>query len=325
MKKLTSSLLVLVLLLCLGAAPVSAAAADEICGSYMLIDMDDGSGEDYAALLAALASSGMTLQMEIREDGTATFNYIDSVMEFTFDFSKKTVTVEGETVPYTYSDGVLFFGSDEYSFTFTKSEHSVPRSRIPFTYYEFSRYVEDGKEVDMGDYSLICYLFDDGVCWLDNGGETIELIFDSESKTVNWPEGDEDSAIDFSLSGDELSLDDDGRSIILSLADPGCVGSYVMSDVTIDDDNAALYAMLIENGAMLLTIDEGGTGTMEYAGEAMTILFDFESMTATSAEDGGSIAFTYDNGTLTLDENGEGMTFRRVLSEEQVEEIEFAA
>ncbi len=290
MKKLMSWLLAAALICTMFAAPVLAAEPDEICGSYVLTEADDGSGTDSSQILAMLEAFGMTATLEIREDGTATLDLLGEKTELVFDFENKLVTAEDTAVPYTYTDGVLSFGNDEARFTFTKGGAAAPRRNGPFDYYETTHPAAgDAKQPD-GAEVLGMYIFASGDGLMFNGEDEIELFFDFDTMRVNSLDGDEEDAVSFSIEDDVLTLFRDDFSMSFDRADPGFAGPYAMTALKTEaegDLTESLGMLALAGMAPSLNIDEDGNGVISVFGQTMEIKFDFENMTASAADEDG--------------------------------------
>ncbi|MBR6114697.1 MAG: hypothetical protein IKQ10_05870 [Oscillospiraceae bacterium] len=320
MKKLLFWLLIAAMACSLGGVQVLAAEPDEIVGSYVLTDMDDGSGTDSSAMLAAMQALGMNATLEIREDGAATMYLFIQSMDLVFDFETKQVFSGEKGVPYTYTDGVLTFGNDEASFTFTKTEAVSAPSAGPFDYYLLYLVKENGTETAYEKDDVALFVFGDGSGTLAEGEERVALKFDFEAMTVGPKDDDGSSAVAFTLEDGVLTLTKGERSLYFRQADPGHVGTYEMTGLRTeaDGDLTEMLASLSALGeAPTLTIDEDGKGVISMFGDTMEICFDFETMTASAVDGNGEpeiFPFTYENGTLRLEEDGEYMIFRRVMS-----------
>ncbi len=334
MKRVLAWLMVLMLLCGLGGAQALADGENEICGSYVLADMDDGSGEDIAALLPMMEAMGMSATLVINEDGTAEMDMFGEKAQMTFDFERKVMTAEGEEIPYTYEDGVLTLAEDEMSLTFQKDGLSAPKGVGPFTYYTLESYTEE-KETELGKKekspdqdkeetvpSLVLYQAGDAV--MDFYGEVTELQFDFEAMTVTFGE----EPLPFTLEDGLLSFQNEaGAAFAFREADPGFVGPYVMVGIASEEEGdmteqLAILAAL--DMAPTLTIDEDGKGELELFGEKLVMTFDFEAMTFTSEEDEEAVPFIYENGKLTLEQDGNSLQFARVMPEKAEESAETA-
>ena len=326
MKRLLTWLLILAMIGTLAVVPALADDEDEIWGSYVLADMDDGSGEDMTELLAIMASMGMSATLEIAEDGSALLNLFEEEEELIFDFDAMTVTTfndEGEenVMPFVYEDGLLVFGDDEMSMTFTKGELAAPSSSTgAFDLYTLEAIVDsDGTELELPDDETTLTILDDGTATLEQAGEVMDMTFDFDAMTA---EGDGED-MTFELDEDVLSLTDStGAVLIFSRTDPGYVGSYaIVSMVTEEDgDLTEQLAMLGAMGmAPTLTIEEDGSGVLDLFGIPMELTFDFDAMTFTAVdEETGEEAtspFTYEYGRITMDEEGSHMEFARTMGE----------
>ncbi len=322
MKKLLSWLLVLVFLCSFCGVQAFADDANEICGSYTLSGMDDGSGTDMSQYLPMLAAMGMSATLEIGEDGAATLDLFGEVEEFTFNFEKGVADVDGTELAYTYEDGTLSFGADGMTMTFTKGDLPTAKGEGTFDYYELESYVDEkGEDLSKEaaaeakiDQTPSLMIFEAGDAVLDFYGQSMDLAFDFEKNVFVA----EEKEIPFTLDKEVLSFQDtEGATLSFHLADPGYVGPYSLIALVSEEegDITEQLELLSSMGlAPTLSIDEEGKGTLDLFGEQTDILFDFEAMTAQAEDDDETVmTFTYENGIITFEEEGNSMTFKRVM------------
>lgn len=82
-----------------------------------MISEDDGDMTEQLQLLSAL---GMAPTLVIEEDGSAVISMFGEELELFFDFDKMTVTVEDETVPFTYENGTIVLEEDGELMSFSR-------------------------------------------------------------------------------------------------------------------------------------------------------------------------------------------------------------
>ena len=87
-------------------------------GTFTLSGMSEDGEETSQEDLDLLASLGLSVTMEIKEDGTGVLNLFGEEMEFTWDADN--IIVEGEKQPYTFDGTTFTMESDGTSMTFTK-------------------------------------------------------------------------------------------------------------------------------------------------------------------------------------------------------------
>ena len=323
MKKVLSWLLILVFLCSFCCVQAMADGENEICGSYTLIDMDDGSGTDVSQYLPMMAAMGMTATLEIEEDGAAKLNLFGETEEFTFDFEKGVADVDGTELAYTYEDGTLTFSAEGMSMTFTKGEPETPKGQGTFDYYELESYVDKkGKDLNKellaatgSDQVPSLMIFEAGDAVLDFYGASLDLDFDFD-KNVYIVEEEE---IPFELKDDVLSFQDaDGSALSFRLADPGYVGPYSLTALSSEEegDLTEQLDLLSSMGlAPTLSIDEEGKGTLDLFGVETVLLFDFDALTVAAENENEEVmSFVYENGTITFEQDGSSMTFKRVMN-----------
>lgn len=204
------------------AAPKSepARGPDEIAGLYKLTEMiteDDG---DLAEDLELMESLGLMVTMELRRDGTGSIDfYGEETDEFTWDGDA--VYVDGETIPYTYENGVFTMRDDSEMMRFARTtEEELETLKEGGVWgvlddrtdpadveglYTATACFEDGVEVDLDDEYL--YLFEDGVGYF-------HLL-------------ESDYAIRWKLDGTEFYfLDEEGDEFVGTLRDGVIDGDY---------------------------------------------------------------------------------------------------
>ena len=325
MKKLLVWLLTAALLCSLCVTGVLAAEAEEdvIWGSYVLIDMNDGTGQDYASMLSAMAQMGMSGTMEVAEDGSAKMELFGETMELRLDFASMTADAGDVTLSFTYEDGVLFIGDDEMSFTFSKNggEAAQKKGAGAFDYYLLTAFEEpDGTVTSADGFEIPLRIFaaGDGVI-TNTDGEEMELQFDFDEGTVLAEDGEE---MTFEREDGVLTLiDSEGVKLTFALSDPGWAGPYAIVALSTEDqgDLGEQLDMLNALGlAPTLTIDEDGKGVLDMFGESVEMTFDFDAMTVTGSEEGDeAMPFTYENGRLTMQEGENILVFGRTLPAEE--------
>lgn len=87
-------------------------------GTYTLTGMTEDGEETSQEDLELMASLGLTVTMEFKDDNTGALTLFGEAMEFTWDDSN--ITMEGESVPYTFDGTTLTLEQDGTSMTFTK-------------------------------------------------------------------------------------------------------------------------------------------------------------------------------------------------------------
>jgi len=312
-------LAVLMLFHVLGAGAL--AAGEDICGTWYLTDMDDGSGEDTSATIAAMNALGFSATLEIREDGTASIDLYGETHDFTADFEKELFVIGDDEIPYILKDGLLTFGDEEMTMTFSPK---VPSSKgsagsQPFDFYEFIDMLDaDGKPSDFPPELVNLVIFSDDTAVLTAGTTTIDMVFDFETGEIT-SDGEEKIGT-FTLERNILTIDDGEYVIRFRPGDPGFAGPYALSgmvDSEGKDLSEEIGALSLLNMLPTLTIDENGDGVLAMLGEETGLHFDFEKMLITGDDDDETVEFTYDKGTLTMSANGNSMTFRRVMAAEE--------
>ncbi|MBR1456079.1 MAG: hypothetical protein IJ594_02820 [Oscillospiraceae bacterium] len=344
MKKILSWLLALTLLLCLGGTQALAAQAQEdvVWGEYQLTDMDDGSGEDAAAMLRLLAGMGMVPTLSVQQDGSAIIDFTDDTEKLQFDFEASIVRDEdGDELPYTYANGVLTFAEDGFSMTFTKTElvASEKKAEGAYDYYALvsctdekgedllpslkeegavsAALSEKNEETDGAEQSTepidpeigALRIFQDGAAQLLLYGLCETAVYDAEQETLAW----NGETLKCEVKDGTVSFKTDaGRSFVFERADPGWQGYYVLTEMNGSEqgDMAEQLEMLRGLGMMPgMTVDENGSAVLDLFGVELKMQFDFETMTVKS--EGQEQPFRYENGVLTMENEGNSMTFSR--------------
>ena len=318
MKKFLSWLLVLVFLCSFCGIQAVADGPNEICGSYTLANMDDGSGRDMSEVMPMLAALGMSATLVIEEDGTAKLDLFGQKEEFTIDFENGVAKAGDTELKVSYKDETLTIGDGDMAMVFTKGELPAPKGVGTFDYYELESYVdEEGKDLSKEaaakaktDQNPNLRIFKAGDGVLEFYDLSMDLMFDFENGTFIA----EEEEIPFSLEKDVLSFQDaEGATFSFRLADPGFVGPYVMTAMTDEDGpHDEELAMLSRLGmAPTLVIDETDVGLFTMFDEEYEMAFDFDAMTVTVEEE--EIPFRYEMGTITLEMDGNAMTLSRVM------------
>ena len=321
MKKVLSWLLIMVFLCSFCCVQAMADGENEICGTYTLLDMDDGSGKDMSQVLPMMAAMGMSATLEIQENGTAKLDLFGEQEEFVVDFEKMVALADETEIPLTYEDGTLVLAAEGMSMTFTKGEPETPKGQGSFDYYELESYVDKkGKDLNKevlaatgSDQVPSLMIFEAGDAVLDFYGASLDLDFDFD-KNVFIVEEEE---IPFDLKDDVLSFQDaDGSALSFRLADPGFEGPYIMTAL-ISEEEGDLTETLATLKALgmspVLTIDKEGKATLDMFDEDTDMVFDFETMTVCDEEDSEEIPFTYENGVIVMEQDDNSMTFKRVM------------
>ena len=302
-------------ILCVG----SLAAGEDLVGTWYLVDMDDGSGEDNAEKIAAMNALGIHATLEIRADGTCSIDLFTEQHDFTADFDACTFNINDRVIPYELKDGLLTFGDDDMSLTFSMQSPSVGAGeKQPFDYYEFIDMVDaDGKQSDIPPELVNLVIREDGTAVMTSGTTVMEMVFDFDKGEIS---DDEDGQIGtFTLEKGILTIDDGEYILRFRLGDPGYAGPYILTGMVDADGKDVSDAMGLLS-IITLTVSEDGTGVLEVLGQQVEVRFDFDKMLVTSAEDDEPVAFTYENGTLTMSSGGNSMVFRRVLTSSSAEE-----
>lgn len=76
----------------------------DITGSYEL-EAVEGNGD--TGNLENMKSLGMTITLDVREDGTATMDLAGQRTEITYDADDMTMNIDGSTIPFRYKDDKL--------------------------------------------------------------------------------------------------------------------------------------------------------------------------------------------------------------------------
>lgn len=91
-----------------------------MAGKYKLVEMT-AEGESYGEEeLTALEAFGMTITLELREDGTGVMDIYGEQSELTYD--SQNITVDGEKTPFTKSGDKITFEQDDTKMVFEKAE-----------------------------------------------------------------------------------------------------------------------------------------------------------------------------------------------------------
>ena len=311
--------LLAVLMLCQILGVGALAAGEDLCGTWYLVDMDDGSGDDNSEQIAAMNALGIHATLEIRADGTCSIDLFTEQHDFTVDFDARVFTINDREIPYELEDGLLTFGDDEMSLTFSKqAPSSGAAEKQPFDYYDFIDMVDsDGNKSDIPPELVNLVIRADGSGVLTSGTTVMEMVFDFDKGEIS---NDEDGKIGtFTLEKDVLTIDDGEYILRFRLGDPGYAGPYILTGM-VDADGKDISDEMGLMSIITLTISEDGTGALEVLGQQVGMRFDFDTMTVTSEEDDEAVDFTYENGTLTMSSAGNSMIFRRVLTGGSAEE-----
>ena len=122
-KKMVALLLIAVLVFALTACSGGgggAASKPSPVGTYTLSGMEEDGEATSQEDLDLLASLGLTVTLDIKEDGTGSINLFGEEMEFTWD--EDNIIVDGEKQAYTF-DGTTFTMENEGTkMSFTKDE-----------------------------------------------------------------------------------------------------------------------------------------------------------------------------------------------------------
>ena len=314
------AMLMLCQVICAGAL----AAGEDICGTWYLTGMDDGSGEDTSAMIAAMNALGMSATLEIREDGTASIDLFGDTYDFNVDFEKELFLINEEEIVYVLKDGQLIFGDEDMTMTFSSKIPSSKGSTAsqPFDYYEFIDMLDaDGNLSDFPSELVNLVIFSDNTAVMTAGTTTIDMFFDFENNEIT-SDGDEVIGT-FTQERNIMTIDDGEYIIRFRPGDPGFAGPYALTgmvDSEGKDLSEEIGALSLLNMLPTLTIDENGEGVLSMMGQETALHFDFEKMVITGGEDDQSVEFAYDKGTLTMSGDGNSMTFRRVMGEAAAEE-----
>lgn len=325
MKKLAALCLTAVVLISLCGVSAAADTAEEIPGTYTLINMIGEGLENMEESLRAMANMGMTATLTVAEDGSATLDLFDEQSELSFDFDAGIAAADGETLPFALEDGVLILGDEESALIFSRSGFGEDpiKDGGPFRLFVLSDVVDaEGNSVaefflkggeEPADIRL--FLFEGGAARLSEPGNTEELRFDFDAMTVSFAEG---GSLPFTLEETTLRIEHyDGDALILEQDDPGFAGPYVMTAmVNGEEGDVSDQLPMLEAIGMLPTmvVNEDGEAKIDLFGTELEILFDFDDMTA--AVDGESIPFTYEYGVIMIREDDSCMSFSRVLEED---------
>ena len=120
MKKLLRSLIVFLLFVSLAAC----SAAKKIAGTYELTSMSSDSTGDMTEAIETIKALGLSITLELKEDGTGALKMLEQEEPFTYDASKKTMKFSDaeEEIPFKYENKTISFEEDGASMTFTLVE-----------------------------------------------------------------------------------------------------------------------------------------------------------------------------------------------------------
>ncbi len=90
----------------------------KMAGTYELVEMSSGSETYSKEDLQTLKSYGLSITMEIKEDGTGSMSIYGESKEFTYDADN--ITVDGEKTPYTLDGNKITFEQDDTKMVFEK-------------------------------------------------------------------------------------------------------------------------------------------------------------------------------------------------------------
>ena len=94
--------------------------ASAMVGKYELIEMT-ADGENYGKEeLDALKSFGMTITLELKEDGTGVMDIYGQQTELTYD--SKSMTIDGDKMSFTKSEDIITLEKDNEKMVFKKTE-----------------------------------------------------------------------------------------------------------------------------------------------------------------------------------------------------------
>ena len=308
--------LLAVLLLCSVLSIGALAAGEDICGTWYLTDMDDGSSEDTSAMIAAMNALGFSATLEIREDGTASIDLFGETHDFSVDFDKGLFVINDDEIAYTLKDGLLTFGDEEMTMTFSPKAPAAAAEagNQPFDYYEFIDMMDaDGTLMDFPPELVNLVIRSDNTGVLTAGTSVIDMVFDFEKEEISSAEGEVIGS--FTQERNILTIDDGEYVIRFRPGDPGFAGPYILTgmvDSEGKDLSEEIGALSLLNMLPRLTIDEDGEGVLSMMGEETPMHFDFKRMVVTGDDSEETVEFTYDKGTLTMTANDNSMTFRRV-------------
>ena len=109
MKQLLNYCVVMMLAICLFGCTREEAAPQPtpvpLAGSYRLIQMVDQEGSDVTEDLEMLGDVGLTVTLELNEDGTGTMNMFSENADITW--TETEIVMNGQSIPLTFEDGVL--------------------------------------------------------------------------------------------------------------------------------------------------------------------------------------------------------------------------
>ncbi len=122
MKKGISILLVLLLLCSLCGVTAMADDAAELPGSYTLVNMFDPDSEDMSEMIKTLTAFGMRATLTVEEDGSAVMDVFGEELSMVFDFETKTISADGEIIPYSFDGESVLVGDEEQGFLFSRAD-----------------------------------------------------------------------------------------------------------------------------------------------------------------------------------------------------------
>lgn len=92
----------------------------EFVGSYLLSQVSGKNGTVFIEELASARSLGIPLTLEIRESGVAEMQIFDLHVDMTWTEEDTRFDTGTESVPFSFSDGLLTFTADDLSLVFQK-------------------------------------------------------------------------------------------------------------------------------------------------------------------------------------------------------------
>ncbi|MBR3153156.1 MAG: hypothetical protein IKF52_06135 [Clostridia bacterium] len=90
----------------------------EVVGKYDLIEMSEGDETYTESDLETLKTMGLSITMELKDDGTGVMTMYGEDEEFEYD--EKNITVNGVKTEYKYKDGKLTVEEDDTKMVFEK-------------------------------------------------------------------------------------------------------------------------------------------------------------------------------------------------------------
>ena len=324
MKKLFSVFLAALLLLTLCGVTAAADNAEEVSGSYTLINAISQEDGDLSESIRIMNSMGMTSTLTINPDGSGLLDLFGEEHTLQFDFDGETFTSDdGEALSYHYEDGQITIGDENDAFIFSKEglEETKKPFQGPFRYFLLvDVQTEDGKSVleeyveseeDAADVSLC--LFADGSARFRDLDDTLEMSFNFEAMTVDV-DGD---TYPFTLEDTLLVIMNDNEEfVVLEQADPGFEGPYVMTSLVTEGEGDVTDQLKVLDAVGMLPKLEAkadGSAVLDLFDEKLHLQFDFETMQVEM--EGESLPFTYEFGVLLIGDETESMGLARVLPE----------